>query len=66
MFWKTFRSQADSVQIDLHTPIRGEPVFIDPSGEFSIYGITPGNSVNTGMTDVDLEMNAFFLIVFIG
>jgi hypothetical protein len=41
----------------VNTNSRGESVFIGPSGKFSIYGITPGTSVNAGMTDVNLVMN---------
>jgi hypothetical protein len=37
---------------------QGESIFIGPSGKFSVYGINPGDSVDGGMTKIDLVMNA--------
>ena len=37
---------------------QGESIFIGPSGKFSVYGINPGNSLDGGMTKIDLVMDA--------
>ncbi|MGC2430041.1 MAG: hypothetical protein WA393_03280, partial [Nitrososphaeraceae archaeon] len=40
------------------TDAQGETMFIGPSSNFSIYGIGAGNSVNDGMTKMDVVMDA--------
>ena len=39
------------------TDAQGETMFIGPSSNFSIYGIGAGNSVNDGMTKMDVVMD---------
>jgi hypothetical protein len=38
------------------TSVRGESIFIGPAGKFSIDGITMGDALNGGMTNIDLVM----------